>query len=648
MAFKNTSTAHHTSYEWYLDGNLYSTEHDISITFTNPGLYSLYLVGATSKCLNYSTTISINVDACTEGNEREMHWHFGEHAALDFNYGDPISVSGSKINSFEGTSCISDKSGDLLFYTNGLRIWDATNTVMPNGSGLMGGSTTSARNQALVIPRPNKPNQYYVFTVDEHENWHENGVRYSIVDMTLNGGLGDVTNVKNVFLCATDSEELTAAYHNDGERAWLVIRTEYYELSTFLISSTGIELATTFSDDNNETAWSHGDFFNSGKRMILSWYKNYSSGFVILDFDNVNGVFSNPLWLPKFQQASGKSLALSPDDSKLYVVMGFDPINYGLFQFDLSLTTGQQIFNSMTKIKQMASNRKLLLGPNGKIYHTNYDKQTLGVINRPNQSASNCGHVSNFVDISPGTNMLSLPKFIKGRQVSIGVNEPIIELGADRRICKGHTTILNSVVNDNYHYEWQDGSTNPSFTAWLPGTYWVTVSNECGSATDFIEVDIYEPDLVDLGDDIVSTSTSVTLDAGAEGDYYLWKDGSTNSTLTVTQPGEYWVTVTTKEGCYQSDTISVSMTRPVNFFPSSLKIYPNPSTGIFFLEEENVDTRNDVELVIFDALGRKFYERTVFLEGRLEIDMTQYPGGVYVLHWSTYNDKGMYKLISTP
>ena len=50
----------------------------------------------------------------------------------------------SELNVFEGSACVSDDNGNLLFYTDGLNIWDATNTVMPNGAGLMGGATSNS------------------------------------------------------------------------------------------------------------------------------------------------------------------------------------------------------------------------------------------------------------------------------------------------------------------------------------------------------------------------------------------------------------------------------------------------------------------------------------------------------------------------
>jgi len=293
--FTNNST-NHNSYKWFLDGTEYSSDTDISITFSNPGIYSVYLVGMTSTCQNFSSTVAIMVGSCTGEDKSEMHWYFGEFAALDFNSGEPVSVSGSQLDVLEGSACISDDNGELLFYTDGLKIWDKTNNVMPNGSGLMGGANTSSRNQALIVPSPNE-NQYYVFTCDESENSIANGIQYSIVDMTLNGGLGDITNQKNVFLTLATNEFMSATYHADGQRAWLVI-TEQDVINTYLIDASGVGPAIGFSDINYETYWSFHQFSNSGKKMIINTTKpnnfNFSPVVVILDFDNKTGTFSNP------------------------------------------------------------------------------------------------------------------------------------------------------------------------------------------------------------------------------------------------------------------------------------------------------------------------------------------------------------------
>lgn len=111
-------------------------------------------------------------------------WYFGQNAGLDFNSGSPVSINGSQMNTLEGCSTISNSSGQLLFYTDGVTVWDRNHNIMPNGTGLMGHE--SSTQSSLVIPKPNDPNIYYLFTVSEINS---DGLRYSVIDMSLNGGV---------------------------------------------------------------------------------------------------------------------------------------------------------------------------------------------------------------------------------------------------------------------------------------------------------------------------------------------------------------------------------------------------------------------------------------------------------------------------
>src|SRR6188768_434859 len=132
-------------------------------------------------------------------------WFFGTFAGLDFFNGSPVVLSGSAMATNEGCATISDNNGNLLFYTDGITVWNKTHQVMPNGTGLMGG--ISSTQSSICIPLPGSTTIYYLFTVDEVGG--PNGFRYSIVDMSLQSGLGDVTT-KNTLIQNTMTEKLTA------------------------------------------------------------------------------------------------------------------------------------------------------------------------------------------------------------------------------------------------------------------------------------------------------------------------------------------------------------------------------------------------------------------------------------------------------
>ena len=92
-------------------------------------------------------------------------WYFGSNAGIDFNSGVPVSLPASQMSTWEGCASIADGAGNLRFYTDGNSVWTHNHTVMNNGTGLMG--SFSSTQSAIIVPRPNNPDIYYIFTVDE-------------------------------------------------------------------------------------------------------------------------------------------------------------------------------------------------------------------------------------------------------------------------------------------------------------------------------------------------------------------------------------------------------------------------------------------------------------------------------------------------
>ncbi|NEQ49036.1 MAG: gliding motility-associated C-terminal domain-containing protein [Leptolyngbya sp. SIO3F4] len=131
-----------------------------------------------------------------------------------------------------------------------------------------------------------------------------------------------------------------------------------------------------------------------------------------------------------------------------------------------------------------------------------------------------------------------------------------VALGSDTTLCEGQSLSFDVSVA-NAAYLWQDNSTEPTLNINEPGVYWVEVTTEHCSNTDSIVVSYNPQPSVDLGDDTLICETStLLLDATSPNASYVWQDNSTSSTFPVTQDGDYWVEVTTAEGCSNSDTIS--------------------------------------------------------------------------------------------
>ena len=85
-----------------------------------------------------------------------VNWYFGSNSGLDFNSGNAQVLSGGQLSTTEGCSTVSDNNGSLLFYTNGVEIWNKNHDIMQNGSGLLGSDSSSQ--SAIVVPNVSNPN----------------------------------------------------------------------------------------------------------------------------------------------------------------------------------------------------------------------------------------------------------------------------------------------------------------------------------------------------------------------------------------------------------------------------------------------------------------------------------------------------------
>ena len=113
---------------------------------------------------------------------QNSHWYFGDKAGLKFNKETltPSVMSNNYLMETNGGSAsISDNDGNLLFYTDGITVWNRNHEVMPNGTGLFGSSTVS---QSVIIV-PKEDDQFYIFSNQAHD-LDSHGLSYSIVNMT--------------------------------------------------------------------------------------------------------------------------------------------------------------------------------------------------------------------------------------------------------------------------------------------------------------------------------------------------------------------------------------------------------------------------------------------------------------------------------
>jgi gliding motility-associated-like protein len=157
------------------------------------------------------------------------------------------------------------------------------------------------------------------------------------------------------------------------------------------------------------------------------------------------------------------------------------------------------------------------------------------------------------------------------------INPPVsnagvqVDIGNDTTICSGSSLFLDATTT-NATYQWQDGSTNPTFNVTQQGTYWVRVTVNTCTGIDTIHVNYFPSQIVDFGNDTtICQGSNLLLDATITNATYLWQDASTDSVFNVLIPGTYWVNVSVN-GCSDGDTINV------NFSPLPLFNLGNDTT----------------------------------------------------------------------
>jgi len=146
------------------------------------------------------------------------NWYFGNKAGISFNSGVPFALTDGEMQADEGCATLSDANGQLLFYTNGITVWNRNHQIMPNGTGLLGHQ--SSTQSGTIVPMPGSTHLFYVFTLDFQSN--PNGFRFSVVDLNLDGVNGAVTNEKNILVYTPSTECLGVTKHGNGIDFWII------------------------------------------------------------------------------------------------------------------------------------------------------------------------------------------------------------------------------------------------------------------------------------------------------------------------------------------------------------------------------------------------------------------------------------------
>ncbi|MCK8491701.1 PKD domain-containing protein [Spirosoma sp. RP8] len=599
------------NYLWYPKGQ--TTQ---SIQVDSSGCYSVEAIDPITGC---SYQDRINVDVCGEQKESQgAKWYFGANAGLDFSGGgSPKPITDGKLNTIEGSSSISNTKGVLLFYTDGVTVYDKDGKPLksldPRDSAAtatpisLGGNKNSTQS-ALIVPKPTCRGceyLYYVYTTSEIRG--QKTLTYSIVDMRQNGGKGAVTQ-KNIPL-STKGTEQSASVRNDRDSTYWVI-TRQYGTNTFEIrhlTPSETPTVTTFTGGQVIDSLANAEgYIKIGPADTTGGNKGNRPMAVVIP-----GPPKNSVDLYTFNDSTGRmtfnrtldlgaappkayGVEFSPDGNNLYVTMLADTnsdgslkgssyvLKYDLSQKDSLLAKSRTVVDSSTT-RQYGS---IQIGPDGRIYVAIKGSGSLGTIDNPNGGLLD-SLVFNPVGQTLGgqKSQLGLPNLVAN------FNEPSSGPGVTYSdTCTNAPTVFQISPNcpklkETYTLTFGDGSAPVSTTATQPithpyknpGTYpislhIVTRTSSGGICKDTLIRDtltiLETPPDIKLGaDTAICNKKGLTLNINVTAKLYVWLVNgavvSRQKSLTLTLPGYYQVVGLAANGeCFKSDTIAVQI-RPV-------------------------------------------------------------------------------------
>jgi hypothetical protein len=496
----------------------------------------------------------ITVTYCHAQNQNNF-WVYGYQAGINFNTNPPSYEGGFAIQASEGAASVADPaSGELLFYTDGVTVWNASNNPMPNGNDLLGGvpGSLSSSTAAVICQKPGNNNQYYLFTVDEQAS--NNGLRYSVVDMSLNSGLGDVVaGQKNIPIFSTNAEKACIVPNATGDGFWLLSHDLPGEtFYAFAITAAGINntpVTTTIGGTHGNGA---GFLKVSPQFDRVAIANLFFQDAEVFDFDNSNGTFSNPiiLNLPGFGAAGGAyGIEFSCSGNVLYVTDGSN-----LIQYDLTLgNAGAIMADAYTVLSNSFSCYGLQLGPDRKIYVSN---GALDVINNPDVPGAGC-------DYQEGA--------ITGQQSGGGWGLPqwVYRVGDTPLVCAACEPETSQVIVDACgQYTLPDGSQTST-----AGVYTFTLQNAGGcDSTVTITLNINSAPQISVNQSVIGCGSEVafTISASGNGPFQFEIPtenlSNTNGNFTLGF-GDYELIVTDNDGCTNTVTLnnSTSTNCPADF-----------------------------------------------------------------------------------
>ena len=512
-------------------------------------------------------------------------WYFGKKAGLDFNQVPPRPLTNGVNFSIEGSSTVADNNGRLLFYTNGIVIYNRQHLIMLNGDNLAG--DPSSTNNTLIIPLPGNDSLYYVFTTGAAlQEIHD--FRFSVVNIKGDGGLGAVIS-KNNFIEDLIFEKLAGVRHCNNRDFWIVVHAwNTDEYHSYLLTAAGLNTIPVISKtgllisgyENNAI----GTLKFSSKGNSLAAVHSFNNDLVeLMDFDNTTGIITNPIIfhpnlippVPSYIGVYGAEF--SPNGKLLYVSANNSAtVPSLLYQFDVSSHNPVTIIGTKQIIAQTKPwfGGALQMGPDLKIYMAMWLDSGVSVIEDPDVYGPGCNFKFNEIIMGPGPVLepvqFGLPTFVQSYFDTIANPYDFTRTGncSDLNV----SFLINRLSGiDSVKWFFGDGNQStlikPIHTYLMPGFYNVKLivyKVDCSGLNDTINRKIWITDNKGFLSNDTSSCSSFQITLGIDdiaGANYLWNTGAVSNKIVTTGPGLYWMEIQ-HNGCTIRDSVNIFLKPP--------------------------------------------------------------------------------------
>jgi gliding motility-associated-like protein len=579
------------TYIWYPKGDTTQT-----LEVDSSGCYSVEVI-LPNGC---KIQDRINVKICMEPVAQEgSKWFFGGNAGLDFSNSPPTPITDGKINTPEGTSAIANSKGQLLFYSDGINVYDKDGGVMPckvaNCEPLKGSKNSTQ--SVLIVPQPTCKGCEYLFNIFTTSDINgEKLLTVSTVDMRLNGGKGAII-AQNTTLQQPTTERI-ASVRNDRDSTYWVVTHDYGTNKFRIFHATTGGLTETsnpalgMAHDSLHKAEGYMKFSApdsaTGQRRLAVIIPGPPKNYVeLFHFNDSTGVLTYDKTIDLGTAPPiAYGIEFSPDAEKMYIsFQGGSGSSSVLKQYDLTFPDSLLIESAITVDSSTTQKfGALQIASDGKIYMAIQDSDHLAVIGEPAaNSLLTMEYERDGVALGGKNSQLGLPSMVQ--DFTQEASGPGFEADG---FCTGEPTSFQAgpicdPIKDTYSWDFLgNGSfTAPSekqqqatYTYTQPGKYAVTLrqTNKCTTMVTTDTITIYatppKPDLPPLVD---SCRSSIILDMKVEADKYAWfRRGriiGRERKLTVTAAGTYIAVAYNgpRADCISADTIDVFFRKPPPF-----------------------------------------------------------------------------------